>query len=157
MRDRSPWRWWVLLGVILVGGVLVWYWSADEDHHFPNQYDDAPVDVSLEEALSDHGLVLPDSAEGVRYTASQGLDGYPMSARFTMPCDRVPEFVSDNGYAELDSDEGFDPGTVLDAEDRGVPIGADTSYYMREGGGYGLESYALATADDADCTVFLTA
>ncbi|MFD5319634.1 hypothetical protein [Streptomyces sp. NPDC127098] len=145
------------MGVILVGGVLVWYWSADEGHHFPNQYDDAPVDVSLEEALSDHGLVLPDSAEGVRYTASQGLDGYPMSARFVIPCSWIPEFVSENRYVELDSDEEFDYDTVFRAERRGVPISADTSYYTRAGGEHRYESHALVTANDADCIAFLTA
>ncbi|MPY30973.1 hypothetical protein FNH09_06480 [Streptomyces adustus] len=73
--------------------------SAEHAGPFPHESPSDAADVSLDQALSDYGVRLPEGAEDIAYGALKALDGYPFNVQFSVPCDAVAAFVRDNRLA----------------------------------------------------------
>ena len=65
---------------------------------FPDQLPHAHSDVSLQQALRDHGIILPRSTRNLRYSANRYTEDehYPMAAAFTLACAQVPVLAATN-------------------------------------------------------------
>ncbi|MGW4493467.1 hypothetical protein [Streptomyces sp. NPDC004376] len=130
MLDRLPRTTALLAGLVLAGGAVACdpegLHSAEHAGPFPHESPSDSADVSLEEALSDYGVRLPEGAEDITYGARKALDGYPFNAQFSMPCDGVPAFVRDN---RLVAGGKKTPDDVLtDVMDAGFTPGAGPAY-----------------------------
>jgi hypothetical protein len=68
---------------------------------FPDQLPNSNSDVSLQQALRDHGIILPPSTRNLRYSAHQHTEDndYPLTAEFTFVCAEVPALA---GLNDLD-------------------------------------------------------
>ncbi|MEU6244610.1 hypothetical protein [Streptomyces sp. NPDC047024] len=125
----------LFLGVLLLGGLTACdpegLHSAEHAGPFPHESPSDAADVSLDQALSDYRVRLPEGVEDITYGARKALDGYPFNAQFSLPCDGVPAFVRDN---RLVSAGKKTPDEVLtDVMDAGFTPGAGPAYTRAKG------------------------
>ncbi|WP_329296497.1 hypothetical protein [Streptomyces pseudovenezuelae] len=135
MFHRLPLMPVLFVGVLLAGGLAACdpdgLHSAERAGPFPYESPSDAADVSLDQALSDHGVRLPEGAEGISYGALKALDGYPFNLQFSMPCDGVPAFVQEN---RLTSAGKKTPDEVLtEIVDAGFTPDAGAAYLRAEG------------------------
>ena len=70
---------------------------------FPDQLPNSHSDVSLQQALRDHGIILPPSTRNLRYSANRYTedDDYPLAAEFTLACAEVPTLTATNNLGQV--------------------------------------------------------
>ncbi|MET8632579.1 hypothetical protein ABZX69_06365 [Streptomyces sp. NPDC004074] len=122
-------------GVLLVGGLAACdpdgLHSAEHAGPFPHESPSDAADVSLDQALSDYGVRLPEGAEDIAYGALKALDGYPFNVQFSMPCAGVPAFVQDNRLAS--AGEKTPDQVLTDVVDAGFTPDAGPAYTRAKG------------------------
>lgn len=153
-------------GLLCRAGVAAMFLAAisacgSNSSSFPGQIPNSGgivTDVSSVQAFRDHDIEIPKSALKLNYAADSGIDGYPLSAYFELPCSAVPDFVvknslyKDSGYHDLPS-----MSVVMLAEKFGRrPSRSAASWYQRpRGGNANLE--VMVSGVGAVCTAYLTA
>jgi hypothetical protein len=70
---------------------------------FPDQLPNSHSDVSLQQALRDHGIILPRSTRNLRYSANRDTedDDYPLAADFTLACPDIPVLSAANNLDQV--------------------------------------------------------
>jgi hypothetical protein len=68
---------------------------------FPINFRRESSDVSARQALKDHGLLLPQSARGLRYSAKRGYEQYPLTASIAFDCAEQEQFVDTNALNQV--------------------------------------------------------
>jgi hypothetical protein len=90
----------LLVVAVLAGGMAACdpggLHSAEHAGPFPHESPSDVADVSLEQALSDYRVSLPQGARDITYGALKALDGYPFRVEFSIACDGVSAFTSAN-------------------------------------------------------------
>ncbi|WP_018547266.1 hypothetical protein [Streptomyces sp. LaPpAH-108] len=158
MFDRLPRATALLAGLVLAGSLVACdpegLHSAERAGPFPHESPSDSADVSLEQALSDHRVRLPEGVEDIAYGALKALDGYPFNVQFSMPCDGVPAFVRDNRLAATGKKTPDD--VLTDVMDAGFTPGAGPAYSREKGSE--LPEIAVAVFERSGaCRVFLGA
>lgn len=142
----------VVLAVAVAATLALRWW--DHRDTYPGSLAGAHTNVSADRTLSDHGIRLPDTADGFRYSSAKG-DGYPLFAYFTDTCARTETFVSGNGFRPV-SRFDTEPELVTFAEGEGWRARDTTRWYGRnaKGPAYGANAMVEETGAGV-CRVYL--
>ncbi|MEU5607954.1 hypothetical protein AB0H03_04220 [Streptomyces sparsogenes] len=93
--------------------------GCSDDDKFAHQYPDVDVNVSLEQALRDHGVKLPKNAQDVKYSANDGPEGYPLYLTFKASCSAMRSFSEKNKFTRLPMEKVWGTGAAVAAQGRG--------------------------------------
>ncbi|MES4901261.1 MULTISPECIES: hypothetical protein [unclassified Streptomyces] len=89
------------------------------DDKFAHQYQNADVNVSLEQALRDHRIKIPKDAQHVQYSANSDLEGYPLYLTFEASCSVMKSFSKQNKLTRLPMEKVWGTTVAAAAQGRG--------------------------------------
>ncbi|URN11937.1 hypothetical protein LUW77_09440 [Streptomyces radiopugnans] len=88
--------------------------------------------MSSKQAFRNYGINIPERARKLRYYAWAAVDAYPMATLFSVKCEAVPEFVSENRLKEVPDLSQETIGVEVFAKDHGwVDSGTGDTRYIR--------------------------
>lgn len=146
-------------GAVALAGVAAgWAWHRERPPGFPDQLPDESSDVSARQALEDHGLVLPEFAWAMRYSATRGEQDYPLAATFWFACTGWEQFAESNGLAQVAHWYQLpDVGAYTLADGLGWKPGPiSAQWFEREDGDWIVTVMVQPTASGS-CTAYLMA
>jgi hypothetical protein len=84
-----------LVLLCIVGSVLFGCSLKEQPNPDPRAYPGSASDVTLDKALNDNGLKLPEDASGVRFAVHIG-QGESFDLMFDTDCRKVPQFMAES-------------------------------------------------------------
>jgi hypothetical protein len=141
--------------VVALAASLTIYGVGKDEEIYPRQYEGGSSDVSLETAFMDHQLEVPGVSDGIRYSASKNLHGYPMFSDFSMSWEEARGYFEGNGLQEHDD---FLVHVLRRAQRIGWNRDDGGTYFLRESIGliYQVEALLVETTDGGEtCHVYL--
>lgn len=85
----------VLVGLCVAGAILAGCSLTEQPNPDPRAYPGSAPDVTLEKALNDNGIKLPEDAGGVRFAVEIGADE-SFDLTFDTECGTVPQFLKES-------------------------------------------------------------
>lgn len=85
----------VVAGISMVGmlaGCTSWDAPLKDRNRDPRALPGTDPQITLQRALTDHGLVLPPGASAIRYKSRNDVGPYWLDLRFMVPCSQVNVF-----------------------------------------------------------------
>ncbi|GAA2366470.1 hypothetical protein [Streptomyces cuspidosporus] len=140
----------VLLVVVSCATLLV---AGCSDDKFPHQYANTDVNVSLEKALRDHRIEVPENARRVKYSANSELEGYPLYLTFDASCSEMETFSEQNQFTRLPMEKMWGTSAAVAAQGRGWTHRAGDFGFHRGSGANSV--YALVSPEGSVCHVWL--
>ncbi|MFC9689330.1 hypothetical protein ACFTSF_12365 [Kribbella sp. NPDC056951] len=148
-----------LLALCAAGSVLVGCSVWEESNPDPRAYSDSAGHVTLDKALRDNGITLPEDAREVRFGSYIGQDE-SFDLTFNTDCGSVPRFLQESSLKG-----GLKRSTLLPSlvEVAGTSHGWNIATYREPRGieddrwNSVLRSVVVATDVDGTCKLFLSA
>lgn len=150
-------RGWLLAAAVTLA-VAGWAWHRDAYPDFPDQLPGESSDVSARQALTDHGLYLPRSAQGLRYGASRGDEDYPLAATFVFNCAEQEQFAETNALNQVAQwYDMLDVGAYTLADDLGWKSGPISANWFERMSDDWVVTVVVQPTASSSCTAYLMA
>jgi hypothetical protein len=148
----------VAAGTVVTVLAAGWGWHRAMHPAFLDQLPGESSDVGVQQALKDHGLVVPYSARSLRYSANRGYEEYPLVATFVFDCAEQEQFVESNALWRVAAWYlMLDVGAYTLAGSLGWrPSPVSAQWLERDGGGWIVTVVVQPTASGS-CTAYLMA
>ncbi|MEU9790550.1 hypothetical protein AB0E27_07945 [Streptomyces sparsogenes] len=128
--------------------------SCDDDR-FPHQYPKTDVNVSLEQVLHDHWIIIPKNAQDVLYSANSELEGYPLLLEFKAACSEMRVFSKQNKLTRLPWEKASTTTVAASAQELGWAHRAGDYGFKRDPGPTSKRVSVLVSPKGSVCHVWL--
>jgi hypothetical protein len=125
------------------------------DDRFPHQYPKTDVNVSLEQALRDHRIKIPENTQHVQYSANSELEGYPLLLEFEAACSEIKTFSKQNKLMRLSWEKASTTTVAASAQDLGWTHRAGDYGFQRDPGATSKRVSVLVSPKGSVCHVWL--
>lgn len=145
-----------LVAAVLLG-VGFWYEFIREGA-YPHEYPGADSDMSLNRALSEHAMKLPEDVTDLGYFAHSLPEGSVLRMEFVLPCADVSSMLEGNGMRVVADWSGLVYGSVVfDAERRGWRRKEGDTYAGRPKGSTQSDLESVVTHEGGRCRAYISA